>query len=293
MNNERRSPLYLLTGLVIGLVIGLVYSLALDPVRIMDAAPHSLAEEFKDRYRVLISLAYRADGDVGRAAGRLALLRDQDARALLAAQAQELMADGGVPREASALEALSEALENYAEPVVSTTQEETSGTGTPQAPVETIFIPTSTMNSGQAIRSPTANPTFSPTPVLTSTPRVSPIPSSLLGAAFSLQEMTEVCIPGSSQILLQVEVLDKNEVPVPGIQIQVTWDGGEDFFYTGLFPDRSPGYADFSMDADVIYALKAGELGQTIGNLRATDCETSEGGEYPGGWMLTFMEPEE
>ena len=159
------------------------------------------------------------------------------------------------------------------------------------APVETVFIPTSTMNSGEAIRSPTPGSTSSPTAVLTSTPRVSPIPSSLLEAAFSLQEMTKVCSPDSPQILLQVEVLDKNEVPVPGIQIQVTWDGGEDFFYTGLFPDRSSGYADFTMDVDVIYALKAGEQGQAVGNLRATECETSEGGEYPGGWLLTFMEP--
>jgi hypothetical protein len=290
MNDARRSPWYLLTGLVIGLVIGLVYSLALNPVRIMDAAPHSLAEDFKDRYRVLIALAFRADRDVGRASGRLTLLRDQDAPALLAAQAQELMAEGGVPQEASALVELSEAIKGYAAPV-DTPQEDTSNPGTPPALEETVFIPTSTMNPGEAIRSPTPGPTQSPTPVMTFTPRVSPIPSSLLGAAFSLQEMTEVCIPGSPQILLQVEVLDRDGVPVPGIQIQVTWDDGEDFFYTGLFPDRSPGYADFSMDADAIYALKAGVQGQTVGNLKATDCETSEGGEYPGGWLLTFMEP--
>lgn len=292
MNETRRGLWYLLTGLMIGLVIGLVYSLALEPVRIMDTAPHSLSEEFKDRHRVLIALAYRADGDAGRAADRLVLLHDQDAPALLVAQAQKLMADGGVPQEASALVEMSKAIKDYAEPV-STPQEEASSSGTPPAPEETIFIPTSTMNSGEAIRSPTPDldAMLSPTAVLTFTPRVSPIPSSLLGAPFSLQEMTEVCIPGSPQILLQVEVLDSEGAPVPGIQIQVTWDGGEDFFYTGLFPDRSPGYADFSMDADVIYALKVVGQGQTVGNLSTTDCETSEGGEYPGGWMLMFMEP--
>ena len=290
MNGERRSSLYLLTGLIVGLILGLVYSLVLDPVRLMNTAPHSLGVKSKEQYRVLIALVYQANGDLGRAANRLSLLQDDDEINILAEQAQELIEAGGSSQHASALLALSEALEDYLKPT-DLSQEAAGNLGTTLPPEETAFIPTSTMDPDEAIRSPTPGPSQSPTPVVTFTPRSTPIPNSVLEAAFTLEEMTEVCIPDSAEILLQVEVLDKDEQPLPGIMIQVTWDEGEDFFYTGLYPQHSPGYADFSMQPDVIYALKAGEQGQTVGNISATECETSEGGTYSGGWLLTFVEP--
>ncbi|HSV86182.1 MAG TPA: hypothetical protein VLH85_06380 [Levilinea sp.] len=108
--NERRGPWYLITGLVIGLLFGLLYAWVINPSRLVDTSPDRLAPAFKTHYRSMIALAYESNGDLGRARGRLGLLKDEDMVTELSAQAQRILAQGGSPQEARALAALAAAL---------------------------------------------------------------------------------------------------------------------------------------------------------------------------------------
>ena len=84
--DERRGPWYLITGIILGAAVGLLYAWVISPVRYMETAPFSLRTEYKDDYRSAIAAAYAADGDLGRARARLALLHDSDPAQALAAQ---------------------------------------------------------------------------------------------------------------------------------------------------------------------------------------------------------------
>ncbi len=64
--NENRSPLYLLTGLILGIVAGLVFSLVISPAVYVDTAPSALSATDQDIYRSLIALAYSSDGNLER-----------------------------------------------------------------------------------------------------------------------------------------------------------------------------------------------------------------------------------
>lgn len=90
METEKRSNLYLLTGLIFGLAIGLVISLMIAPAINWDAAPSQLADKEKGEYRLIIAKTYISDYNLVRAQSRLALLGDPSPSVALAAQIQEL-----------------------------------------------------------------------------------------------------------------------------------------------------------------------------------------------------------
>ena len=283
---------YLLTGLLIGLGLGLIYAWLIEPVEYIDTAPHSLSPAIKERYRGLISLAYMADGDIGRARQRLDLLQDSNPQSVLAAQAQQEVANSGSPQESQALALLAEDLS----PAGSVDQ----STLTPAASQPAPGKPTAkskpqnnaTAEPGQAVRSPTPRPTKTDTPVATFTPRVTALVQPTLGPPFALKDKQKVCDPSLPNALLQVEVEDGSGNPLAGVRLDVTWNGGEDFFFTGLYPRITNGYADFIMSPGVTYSLRAGEGGQTVSGLTAPiDCKNNDGTTYTGGWMLTFTQP--
>ena len=294
--NERRGAWYLLTGLVFGLVMGLLYSLWLSPIQFSNIAPQSLGDGYKDHYRVLIARAFDADGDIGRAKSRLSLLHDDNVTIVLSAQAQNLLAAGGNPEDAHALAALEEALQNTALPAaVANTLTATQGNSTTSEseiePTSTQPVQTSTMDPDRAILTPTAQPSDSATVLPSLPPRATPLPDSVVNAVFTVSEKREVCLPGEQEVLLQIEVLDSEGYPLPGLRVQVTWDAGEDYFFTGLYPQVSLGYADFSMQPDVSYNVRVGDRGQLETGLSAVECTTSGGESYFGGWWLTFQVP--
>jgi hypothetical protein len=78
---------------------------------------------------------------------------------------------------------------------------------------------------------------------------------------------------------------------VPGIKIIVTWNQGEDHFYTGLKPELGNGYADFIMQADTIYSVRVVEGGAFVPNITAPTCTDSNGANALGGLLLTFQQP--
>jgi hypothetical protein len=290
--SPRQPPLYLLTGLVIGILIGLLVSLVIAPVQVVDTSPFLLGETEKDAYRLLIARAYQANGNLERARLRLALLRDDQPPQALADQALRLQAGGASEQDIRALAELAAALSAPQ----SAAEGEPAGLPTPQPPAgsEGLATPQTfpTLDLNQAVQTATSPPTPTsppPTPRPTFTPRVQPSPLPTLGAPFELAEQTTVCDANQPQPRLMIEVQDSAGKPVPGIAITVAWDGGIETFYTGLMPSISLGYADFDMQAGVVYSLRVGELSETINGLQAPTCGEGNAA-FAGSLRLLFRQ---
>ena len=295
MNEERRGSWYLLTGVIIGVAFGLLYSWVINPVEYIDAPPYALREDYKAQYRVLVAAAYLYSGDLVRAQDRLAQLKDSDIARSLAMQAQQALAEGHSEEEVRALGVLALALGQGLTPVapgvsptlVATGSAPTSaGTSTPLLlqPTETFTItPQPSPTLMDTLRTP--RPTGTPLPTRTSTPSATP------GAPFLWQETRLVCNPGQPQPLIQVDIRDAAGQPVPGIELIVTWDGGENHFFTGLKPELGLGYADFTMTPDVVYSLRLAAGGQPVNDLTPAECQADDGSRYWGAWLLVFVQP--
>jgi hypothetical protein len=262
---NRAPTLLMLLGLVLGLAGGLVYSWLLNPVEYTDTAPASLRQDFKEDYLSLIASAYAATGDLNRARARLTLLGVGAAPEELSRLAQSRLGAGQPESEARALAQLAAVLGERPSPLILT----------PGSPTATDV----------AQSSPTASVTASPTTRPSATP--SPTP----GAPFALLEKELICDPDLLEAQLQMQVLDAAGEGVPGIQILVVWDNGQDTFYTGLKPELGAGYADFNMTPDTVYSLQLIDGESPISGLIAEECTDPSGNPYPGSWLLTFQQP--
>lgn len=266
-SGEAGSNLYLLTGLLLGLALGLLFAWVISPIQYSNIAPVSLAASDQDQYRKMIALAYGADQDLPRARERLKLVVSGDAQQALVAQAQHMLAEKQSAREARALAVLAAAL---SQPLDQPTLI-ALGTTTPTASSTTLGGPA-------AVQTPTA-----PAPtVLSLTAPPATATAQVGGALFILKSKQEVCDGSVPSGKMLVQVNDQNGKPLPGIKITITWQDGEDTFYTGLAPQVNPGYADFSMKPDTTYQVKVGQAGDIAGDLRMGQCA--------GGWKLTFQE---
>ncbi len=281
----RRGPWYMLTGLILGLAFGLLFSLRISPVQYVDTAPEVLRQTDKDRYRILIALAYQANGDLGRANERLINLHDAAPEAPLAELAQRLVADNQNIETARALAQLASALVN---PTGATP--DTAQSSVPPTPENTAVAgtPYSTLENAQAIH--TATPQPSPTlPAPTVAPRITVTPT--LSTPFVLVDRKVVCDPAVEDGLIQVFIQDASGKGLPGVKITAAWQSGEETFYTGLTPKISLGYADFVMSEGYTYLVTAGEGGEQASGLTAEECTAADGSRRLSGWNLTFALP--
>jgi hypothetical protein len=285
---DERGNLYLLTALVLGVTAGLIYGWAISPVQYTKTTPNVLRADFKEHYRVLIAQAFLASQDIGRATARLALLGDPDSVVALTLQAQRAIAEGRPEIEIQALTYLMLALSQTdaplqlptlsAAPEMPTLALDENATALPgQEATATAVINQSDQPAGGLVATSTAS-TRQPTP--TATPSAED--------PFVLQEQTLVCEPLLEAPLLQIETQDAQGKPVPGvlITIQRTDGEGEENFFTGLKPEISLGYADFTMLADVSYTLQAGTGGEII-TIETPTCQTATGRAW-GSWKLLF-----
>jgi hypothetical protein len=317
---DDRGPWYLLTGLLIGIVLGLAFAWIVQPVQYIDTSPASLRTQFKDQYRALIALAYTADGDIVRARARLELLKDQDIFSALAGQAQRTLGEGRSPAEARALGLLAVALGQAVPgpavvitlppPTITLTPTETNSptpsptnTETPlpsETPTATVTIPLPAQATGSP--TPTFTLTASPTivtqgtptktqiPRPTFTPTLTPTPTSTPGGPFMLASRQKICTQELQVPLIQIEASNTFGQPVPGVLVLVTWSSGEMRFYTGLKPELSLGYADFTPVPGIVYSLRLGENGEVVEDLAAVSCTGSAGNTFWGAWLLEFVQ---
>lgn len=295
MKQDRRGSWYLLTGAVLGVAIGLFYSWVISPVKYVDAPPYALRADFKDDYRALVASAYLYSGDLLRAQDRLAQLKDDETTQTLAMQAQRALAEGRPEEEVRALGILAMALGGGVTPDTSSI--------TPTQ-VATFLPPTSAFTPTPLLIEPAASPTMtlqtSPTllsaeNIPESTTNFHPVrtetPTPTQGAPFTLQETQLVCNINQAEPLIQLEIKDAAGQPVPSVEVVVTWDGGEDHFFTGLIPELGLGYADFVMTPKVVYSVHLADEGQTVGDLTAAECVADDDSRYWGSWFLTFVQP--
>jgi hypothetical protein len=288
-----RGPWYLLTGVVLGVVLGLLYAWVVSPVRFVDNPPSAMREDFKDQYRSLIAVAYSSSHDLGRAQARLALLGDPDPFRILAAQAQRLLAEGGLPGEARALGDLAAAIGPGVDSIG--TQPISSGSPNPGQPASPNPSATSTQTSlssgSPADSTPTLAMTLSPSPTLTRTPLPTRTPTPTPGLPFELVDQKDICDPDLGEPLIRIFTEDVDENPVPGVGLLISWTDGEEQIFTGLKPEIGIGYADFTMEEGVLYTVEIQDGGLPVPELVAQECEGTAGERYLGSWELIFRQP--
>lgn len=308
MRRENRGPWYLLTGIILGGVLGLLYAWTMQPVEYVDTNPGSLRADYKDRYRTMIAAAFQYNHDLVRASARLELLEDDDPYRALAEQAQRTLGEGNSQAEAEALGKLAAAVGEatgvgsvaMSSPEVRTpthTAESTltptirpslpptlSPTPAPETATPELAVSVTTSASTTAS---TQTPRPSATPSPSSTPTPTRTPTNTPAAPFVLSSTERICESDLPGPLIQVFALDAAEEQIPGVEVIVTWDGGEDHFYTGLQLEQGLGYADFDMSEGVIYAVSVANAGETARDLSVFTCL----GGFPGSWRLTFQQP--
>jgi len=250
-------------------------------VEYVDITPALLGKEHKDTYRGLIAASYQSRGDLGRAKARLELLKDPNSVQVLAAQAQQTIAQGGLAQEARGLALLAAAMNEN--PIQITEPAPTEVALVDLTPTPTVFptLPPLTEETGTPEASATDEPIVFPT--------LEPLPQ-YTGDPFVLKDRKGVC-DLEIMNLLQVYVIDKAGKPVPGVEAIVTWQGGEDHFYTGLKPSIDPGYSDFLMNPDELYNLRLANGSEAATKLTPPNCKLDSGFEYKGGIKLIFGLP--
>lgn len=263
-----------------GLGLGLAYAWVLAPRPITDAEPSALRADFKDQYRALIAASYAATGNLPRAEARLMLLRDADPVEALHAQAQRMLISNQSFERADQLVALASALEAGGAPLPTATRGIVPDAGMTFTPTASPAALESTEISVEA--QPTAIPA-TPRPTLTFTPTP--------GEPFELSAQETVCNPNLPPGLLQVLVFNRNRRQMPGVEILVSWENGEERFFTGLKPELGNGYADYTMEAGRSYTVQLARGSQVARNIRPSTCRDPEGQTFIGGVKLTFQQP--
>lgn len=290
----RNSALHIILALLIGFGFGLLYSWVLSPVTYVDANPSILRGDFKDQYRIVVAASYQATQDLARAKARLSLLGDADPIGALSAQAQRMLAAGEPFENVRPLAQLATDLQlGYASAPITPTALPTSlntpqveptveGTETiPPVVEEAEATPIPTVFFEQTPLIPTFSETLTPRPTAT----VTPAP----GASFVLINQEPFCDP-NKPALMQLMFMDSRGNQAAGVEIIVTWNQGEDKFFTGLKPELGNGYADFEMQANTIYNIRV-TTGGGAQNISASVCTEPNGFQYLSGVSLTFQQP--
>jgi hypothetical protein len=296
MMQKRIYWVWLILTLAIGFGIGLTYSWIIAPVQYVEAEPHILRDDFKDNFRSAIAAAYASNTDLERARARLTLLGDQDASQALVAQAQRMLAAGEDPEAVQQVARLASALEGQ---MVDSPQPSKTATSTSRSAqtdesysTHTPTIQANTVNATGTPESTTeSEPTSTSVPVQTATPRPTRTATATLGAPYQLVGQESICEPELAEGLLQIVVTDIRRQQIPGAEIIVTWNNGEEHIFTGLKPELGYGYADFMMAPDVTYSVRMADGGTPASDLSAPLCTDTDGEPYLGGHLITFQQP--
>jgi hypothetical protein len=273
--------------LVVGIGLGLLYAWMIAPVRYINTVPNTLRTDFKDQYRILIAASYSATHDLARAKSRLELLGDASPIQALTAQAQRMLASGQQFDVVQQVALLADDLQSGVAHVTPTPK--TESIARVESPTSTPAAPLSGTETPQV--SPTIEIINATLPLDTITPRPTQTLTPTPGAPFILLSNEKVCNSNLTDGLMQISVIDSRHHQLPGIEIIITWDGGEEHFFTGLKPEIANGYADYIMQTNVTYTVRIAESGTPVPNLVAPACTDSSSQKYTGGLHLTFQQP--
>ena len=239
---------------------------------------------------MLIAASYASTHDLARAKSRLGLLGDADPVQALTAQAQRMLASGQPFDVVQQVALLADDLQSGVVHIPPTAITETNTSAEPPTSTPSAPLPETQTPQATPAESPTTEIVNTIIP-LTITPRPTHTPTPTAGAPFVLLSNDKVCNPNLTDGLMQISVIDSRHHQMPGVEIIITWDGGEEHFFTGFKPEIANGYADYIMQTDVTYTVRIAESGTPVPNLVAPACTDSSGQKYTGGLHLTFQQP--
>lgn len=306
-----------LFGFTIGLALSLTYGWVLDP-RPLPVRPADLRPADKEFYLYLIALAFAHDKDEAKAQRRLAALGDPEIEKTVVGLTERYINDERDVRDIVALIALASSLGQTSSAMVPfiatptplpTATPTLAPTPTPrptQTPTPLTPIPTATATptqtatptrTGTPTQTPTPTRTPSPTPTRTATATRPPTPTQTAtpgpNAPFGVAQSVPLCDTTHGG-LLRIYVRDRLGAGVPGVEIIVTWPGGNDSFFTGFKPEIDPGYADFQMEPGESYQVELAGL-ETAGPApeisidREQLCPGLPAGVAPA-WQIVFQQ---
>ncbi len=275
--SRRFSWVGFVVGLVGGLAIGLFYTWMVNPVVEYNTAPWQLNEDASDAYMALVGLVYGYEENLARAEERLAPFNFERPGLAAARQACEFFRRAESLEQTAGLVALAHA---YGE--ITCADEVLGATLTPAGPV-TIVVPTETPT-------PSLTPSITPTATLTPTvdltnmtPTIKPSPTP--AGPFEVVGITSFCNPRFSGAL-EVNVQESGGSGIPGVEVLVTWEDGEDRFFTGLQPGENAGFANYTMEADRTYRVELPGKSNLSQEMLARPC-TPRGGLADGEVVIT------
>ncbi len=298
----------LLGGLAVGIGLGLAVSWGIWPVEYVDVAPASLRPSHREEYLVLVSLAYAYDRDLALARVRLAGLGNPDAAgAEVATLAERYISEGGNPRYIRSLCGLAYDLGHYRAalaaylsisptptpaarptptdtPTMPPTNTPTSTpTSTPLPSPTPTTLPAATPTPTTTLQHTPGAPTYEPPPTPTPRPTFTPTSTPTPEPRFVVVEQQRMCAdapPGT----LSVYVLDDDGKPLPNVELLVRWNGGEDYFFTGLKPEMGDGYADFAMEKGGEYQVVVVGMNSNVAHIAADRCDNGRA----ASWRVVF-----
>ena len=277
----------LIFGLMVGIAAGLAYAWGVSPVVEYDTEPWQLRQSDKAHYVVAIMLDYSYDGDLNQAVDRLLALQLEGDPIQAVANIACNLASAGYIDSNSGLRAVRTMMTFYqlqgkqgcADTLLPSLQEP------PPTTIVEVVIPTATFVP-PATKTPTPDGPSAPTP----TPFRVVVPTAAPQTQYILANISTFCSSAASGVI-EVEVQDAEGEGVPGQQVRVRWDAGNDTFFTGLKPERGPGYADFTMTAGNGYTVDLPGRADPISEpLAAVRCTTDDGESAITSYRVIFRE---
>jgi hypothetical protein len=282
-----------LVAFLIGLAVTLIYTWYLDP-NAPTTTPSRLNLADKETYILLVAAAYRHDGNLEKANKRLARLKNKNINQAIVNLAEEYIATGADVRDIRSLVSLAAGLgETKGSMLVylitpTSTPKPTAtftNTPTPQPTGTPTPLPTTT-NTPTSIPTPLNSPTGPPTTTIR--PTLTPAPDD----PFELAQSVALC-DNTANGVLRVYVRDWQGNGVPGVELMVSWPGGQDTFFTGFKTKINPGYADFQMTPDQTYQVELVNLpastAKGINDAAPSRCLNLPSGIAPS-WQVVFQQ---
>ncbi len=268
----------LLLGLVLGLSAGLYYAWVVDPVIFVDASPARLSDRYKEEYLYLVSQSYATTGNWPQAQERLDALDDPNLPQTLNALLEQYLREQKPPQVVENLASL--ARQAGVEGSVVALFAPTPVNGAASSPTPTATAPI--LANPTTAPLPTSTPTRTPVPTITPAPTL--IPSPTARPDYRLLNQERLCGKVSTP---RIEVITYDALlnELPGVEVLVRWDAGEDSFFTGFKPEEGAGYGDFTMETGVSYSVQLADGSPEVSGLRIESCP--EG--IDGGWRLSFQ----
>ncbi len=286
-HRPRLTKLVSWTGLIMGVVVGaalaLTYTWVFDPRTLVDIHPRQMETNARSEYIAAVAVSFTHNSDLELATDRLLTVVPPGKDPFQeVADVACLLAQTGYVSSSSGIEAVRAMKTFYqlqqrsgcADDIVLVAAEPTA--------IVTVVLPTST-----PLPPPTKTATVAPTKEATPTIAVF-IPTAQPLEEYVLINVATFCDVARSG-LIEVFVQDFNGTGIPGEPVRVRWDGGEDVFFTGLKPERSPAYADFEMTADVAYIIDMPDRSEpSTRELVAAPCTTEVGDRAITSYRATF-----